>query len=259
MVIFQEKIISNSQRKEAFVSAKATVNHMDCFDRDYFIDMLRRELPVSVTDRQAGLFFKYYCELIRVNRYMNLTAITEPKEVIRKHFCDSLLPLSLPYLKEGARCVDVGSGAGFPGLPLAIMRPDLDMTLMDSLGKRVDFLTETCEQLSMDRCRAVKIRAEEATETREAFDIAFSRGVARLSVLAEYCLPLVREGGVMIALKSLSAELEIEEAQNAMGILGGKLVEVFGTPERNAVVIEKISQTPSKYPRRAGIPEKRPL
>lgn len=230
-------------------------------DRDTFTERLKRQVSVPLSDWQAEQFYLYYRELVRCNRQMNLTAITEPDEVIQKHFCDSLLPLSLPYLQPGCSCVDVGSGAGFPGLPIAIVRPDFEMTLLDSLGKRVDFLSSVTEMLALEHCRAVKIRAEDSAggDFREAFDVALSRGVARLSVLAEYCLPLVKPGGYMIALKSVCAKEETEEAENALSLLGGRTVGIFGTDERNAVVIEKIAPTPPKYPRRAGIPEKRPL
>lgn len=232
---------------------------MSGIEKETFFRLLREQCVLPVNDCQAEQFYRYYGELCRVNAYMNLTAITEPEAVIKKHFCDSLLPLSLPHLTEGRCCVDVGSGAGFPGIPIGIMRPDLQITLLDSLGKRVEFLSMICRELSLENCRAVKSRAEDAKEYRESFDVAFSRGVARLSVLSEYCLPLVKKGGVMIALKSLSARDEAGEATHAAEVLGGRICGVFGGEERNAVVIEKVLPTPEKYPRRAGIPEKRPL
>lgn len=232
---------------------------MSGIEKETFFRLLREQCVLPVNDCQAEQFYRYYGELCRVNAYMNLTAITEPEAVIKKHFCDSLLPLSLPYLTKGLCCVDVGSGAGFPGIPIGIMRPDLQITLLDSLGKRVEFLSMICRELSLENCRAVKSRAEDAKEYRESFDVAFSRGVARLSVLSEYCLPLVKKGGVMIALKSLSARDEAAEATHAAEVLGGRICGVFGGKERNAVVIEKVLPTPEKYPRRAGIPEKRPL
>ncbi len=232
---------------------------MSGIEKETFFRLLREQCVLPVNDCQAEQFYRYYGELCRVNAYMNLTAITEPEAVIKKHFCDSLLPLSLPHLTEGRCCVDVGSGAGFPGIPIGIMRPDLQITLLDSLGKRVEFLSMICRELSLENCRAVKSRAEDAKEYRESFDVAFSRGVARLSVLSEYCLPLVKKGGVMIALKSLSARDEAAEATHAAEVLGGRICGVFGGEERNAVVIEKVLPTPEKYPRRAGIPEKRPL
>ncbi len=232
---------------------------MSGIEKETFFRLFREQCVLPVNDCQAEQFYRYYGELCRVNAYMNLTAITEPEAVIKKHFCDSLLPLSLPHLTKGLCCVDVGSGAGFPGIPIGIMRPDLQITLLDSLGKRVEFLSMICRELSLENCRAVKSRAEDAKEYRESFDVAFSRGVARLSVLSEYCLPLVKKGGVMIALKSLSARDEAAEATHAAEVLGGRICGVFGGKERNAVVIEKVLPTPEKYPRRAGIPEKRPL
>lgn len=209
----------------------------------------------------AEKFFIYYELLLEYNKKVNLTAITDMKEVINKHFVDSLLPLSTYYLKENVYCIDVGTGAGFPGVPLAIMRPDINMTLLDSLNKRLVFLQELCEQLELNNCTIVHARAEDAARDkyRESFDISVSRGVSQLNILTEYCLPFVKTGGYMLSLKSLSAKDEIENAKHAVDILGGKVIEIFGTEERNIVVIEKQKPTPSAYPRRAGKPEKQPL
>lgn len=229
-------------------------------EREDFCRRLKEQIVLPLDKQAVDQFYRYYCELIRVNEYMNLTAITDPDEVIRKHFLDSLLPLSFSLIQENVRCVDVGSGAGFPGIPIAILRPDLQITLLDSLGKRVDFLSSVCRMLGLSNCRAVKIRAEEAAGAdREGFSYAFSRGVAKLSVLAEYCLPLLKEGGSLLAWKSLSAKEEAREAENAFRILGGEIGGIFGTEERNIVLVRKNCPTPPQYPRRAGIPEKRPL
>ena len=194
---------------------------------------------------------------------MNLTAITDPDEVIKKHFSDSLLPYFLGLIPNGSSIADVGSGAGFPGIPLAIVLPECSFTLMESIGKRVDFLNTVISELGLKNCRAEKIRAEEVgakgSEYREAFDFATARAVSRLSILSEYCLPLVKVGGRMLALKSAAAQTEIEEAQKAISTLGGENTLIRGTEERNIVTVDKISPTPDKYPRRTGIPEKRPL
>ena len=238
---------------------------MSGIEKETFFRLLREQCVLPVNDCQAEQFYRYYGELCRVNAYMNLTAITEPEAVIKKHFCDSLLPLSLPHLTEGRCCVDVGSGAGFPGIPIGIMRPDLQITLLDSLGKRVEFLSMICRELSLENCRAVKSRAEDAKEYRESFDVAFSRGVARLSVLSEYCLPYVKRGGRFISYKSEKVSEEMKDAEYAIHILGGEIEEqiAFYLPDsefyRNLFVVKKCHETPLKYPRKAGTAAKKPL
>ncbi len=211
----------------------------------------------------AEKFAIYYEMLVDFNRRVNLTAITEPDEVINKHFIDSLLPLKLAP-KELVGCgADVGTGAGFPGVPLAIMCPNTEFVLMDSLKKRLDFLDALIEKTGLRNCRTVHIRAEDAAKTvggmRETFDFTLSRAVARLASLSELCLPLVKVGGSMLALKSRSAKEELGEAGYAISLLGGKTRGVFGTEERNVIIIDKNAPTPAIYPRKAGTPEKNPL
>jgi 16S rRNA (guanine527-N7)-methyltransferase len=233
--------------------------------KENFIARLNAGIPEieSFGERYGEKFFRYFELLIEYNEKMNLTAITDPDEVIKKHFSDSLLPHILGLIPTGTTVADVGSGAGFPGIPLAIVLPECEFLLMESIGKRVDFLNTVIEELGLTNCRAEKIRAEEAgakgSTYRESFDFATARAVSRLSILSEYCLPLVKQGGRMLALKSAAAPSEIEEAANAISTLGGTNAKIVGTEERNVVVVEKSAPTPDKYPRRTGVPEKRPL
>ncbi len=204
--------------------------------------------------------------LVEENQKINLTAITEENEIAEKHFLDCALLLSQIDLKPGASVADVGSGAGFPGMVLKIIRPDLSVTLLDSLGKRVAFLERLSQKLGIS-VSAVHIRAEEAGQNplyREQFDMVTARAVARLSLLSEYCLPLVRQGGVFAAMKGPAAEEEAYEAESAIKLLGGKLKSFvnYSLPSgdtRATVLIEKSSQTPPKYPRPSGKITKKPL
>ena len=202
--------------------------------------------------------------LLEKNKVMNLTAITEPEEVARLHLLDSLYLLKSGGL--GKAVVDVGSGAGFPGMPLAIAAPSIEVTLLDSLGKRIAFLEEAAGALGIQNVKCVQARAEEfAGEKRESFDGAVSRAVAALPVLCELCLPLVKVGGVFVAMKSSHTEEEIEQAKRAVKLLGGRIVSVedyrIPTTEvvHRLVKVEKISPTPKKYPRRFALIKKQPL
>lgn len=212
--------------------------------------------------------FDQYIDLVlEWNEKINLTRITEAEEVQIKHFLDSLTPLLLPYFTPGARVIDLGTGAGFPGLPLALTKAQIHMTLMDSLNKRVKFLDLVIKDLAMDNALAIHGRAEEMARTpdhREAYDICISRAVARLNVLVEYCLPFVKVGGHFISMKAEDGEEEIKEAQKAIKTLGGKIVskekfELFGSDTRQLIVIEKIEKTKGTYPRGGGKPRKNPL
>ena len=203
--------------------------------------------------------------LLQRNQVMNLTAITEPKDVAALHLLDSLELIALAGLDSGT-VVDVGTGAGFPGLPLAIARPHLRVTLLDSLGKRVDFLREVCEALPVANAVCVHGRAEEfAAERREAFDWAVSRAVAALPVLCELCLPLVKVGGCFLAMKSSHTEAEIQQAKRAIGTLGGQIAWVrdYTVPTtevvHRVVCVEKVADTPARYPRRFAQIKKAPL
>ena len=218
----------------------------------------------SLSRDQLDAFLCYYERLITVNQVMNLTAITEFREVVFKHFLDSVLPLSFLPLKGSL--IDVGSGAGFPGLPLKIMQPEIQLTMLDSLNKRVKYLQELVRELKLKNAEAVHGRAEEyAAQHRAFFDAACARAVAKLSVLSEYCLPFVKTGGLFIAYKGADVENELQEAQKALQLLGGKVEDVrkLELPEnaggRSIILIRKVRETPKKYPRRAGLPAKEPL
>ncbi len=218
-------------------------------------------MGIGLIPRLAG-----FAELVlERNQVMNLTAITEPKDVAALHLLDSLELAALAGLEAG-RLVDVGCGAGFPGVPTAIARPGLQVTLLDSLGKRVDFLREACGKLGLENVECIHQRAEEfAGARREAFDFAVSRAVAALPVLCELCLPLVRVGGKMLAMKSANSDEEIQGAGHAAEVLGGRVewVKDYTIPTTDVVhrvvCVEKVKATPGKYPRRFALIKKQPL
>lgn len=227
-----------------------------------------RVYNIELTEDQLSAYHQYYELLIDWNEKMNLTAITEPRQVAVKHMIDSMSCYAEEAFGGDAKVIDVGAGAGFPGLPLKIWKKGLRMTLLDSLNKRVKFLNEVISALSLKHIEAIHGRAEEYaknTAYRESFDIAVSRAVSRLSVLCEYCLPFVRKGGYFIALKGSKYREEILEAEYALRILGGQIekvvpVQLPGIDDRRAVIyIKKAAATPMAYPRKAGIPEKTPL
>ena len=207
-----------------------------------------------------------YAELlVEKNKVMNLTAITEPKDVATLHFLDCAALLTLAEFK-GKKVADVGTGAGFPGMPLRILEPSMDITLLDSLNKRIDFLKEVCADLALENVDCVHGRAEEfAADHRESYDIVTSRAVANLSMLSELCLPLVKVGGLFLAMKSTECEEELEAAKKAIKTLGGKTEKVAdyvipGTDiTHRLVIIRKLSPTPAKYPRRFAQIKKQPL
>ena len=222
----------------------------------------------SLTEQQLQQFVTYYDTLITWNQKMKLTAIEEPVVVAYNHFVDSACLLRVVSDLKQKSMIDIGTGAGFPGVPLKIMEPALDLTLFDSLSKRIVFLKELCKTLQLTQVKAVHGRAEELgikPEYRQQYDIATARAVARMPVLLEICLPFVKKGGIFIALKGPELENEIKESSNALKELGGKLVDVQqftlanGAYTRNLAVIEKIKDTPKKYPRKAGTPQKKPL
>ncbi|MCI9226258.1 MAG: 16S rRNA (guanine(527)-N(7))-methyltransferase RsmG [Acutalibacter sp.] len=218
-----------------------------------------KNLGIKVTAEQAAKFQKYMELLVEWNEKLNLTAITEPEEILEKHFLDSLTTLLACKFKDGGKVLDVGTGAGFPGVPIKIMRPDLQVTLLDGSNKRLNFLGELCSELGVE-CRRVHKRAEEAgldKAMRENFDIVTARAVAQLRILCEYCLPLVKMKGYFIAMKGPGANEELFEARNALDILGGdkvdiKQVQLPNAGERNLIVVRKLSFTPKGYPRHGG-------
>lgn len=224
------------------------------------------EAQLSFTEEQLAQFTRYYELLVETNKVMNLTAITEPEEVAVKHMVDSLLAYEDGM--QGKTLVDVGTGAGFPGVPLKIYCPSLRVTLVDSLGKRLRFLQQVIDELGLKGIRCEHLRAEDAGRSkkhREQYDYVTARAVARLSVLSEYCLPLAKKGGQFIALKGSRFAEEIEEGEAAVKILGGKIisaepVKLPGLDDGRAIIkIAKIKATPTQYPRKAGTPEKQPL
>ncbi|MEG6584432.1 16S rRNA (guanine(527)-N(7))-methyltransferase RsmG [Dendrosporobacter sp. 1207_IL3150] len=223
---------------------------------------------ISLTNDQINAYNSYFNLLIEWNEKINLTAITEPQDVAVKHIIDSLSCYSEEVFKPGAHIIDVGTGAGFPGLPLKIWQPNLKLTLLDSLNKRVNFLQTVVDILKIDNVKVIHNRAEEGAnkrEYREQYDVAVSRAVARLNVLCELCMPFVKVGGYFVALKGAQYQSEVSEAQRALEVLGGEIfkiqpVKLPGLDDVRAVVyIKKTKKTPKVYPRRPGTPEKKPL
>ena len=225
------------------------------------------EYGINLSATQMEQYNRYFELLVEWNEKINLTAITEPKEVAIKHMIDSITAYDEKLFKDGTTVIDVGTGAGFPGLPLKIFCPEIKLTLMDSLNKRVKFLQTVVEELGLQDVKCVHGRAEEAArkEFREDFDIAVSRAVARLPVLAEYCLPFVRVGGAFFAWKGMQYQEEAEEAKKAVVLLGGSGIEIKrvhlpGMEDVRAILcIQKTKPTPKAYPRKAGMPVKKPL
>ena len=224
------------------------------------------ELGLDLPESARQTLCDFGAAVIKQNEVMNLTAITEPREIVYKHFVDSLLLLKAIELPQGASLIDVGTGAGFPGMPLRILKDDFDLTLLDSLGKRVNWLQEVCDELQLKRVACVHARAEEfAMQHREQFDIATSRAVAQLSILSELCLPLIKVGGQFAAMKSVDTEDEIAAAKSAIKTLGGHIVKVedYTIPTSDVVhrlvIVEKVSPTPRAYPRAFAKIKKAPL
>ena len=223
-------------------------------------------LGVSLTDEQLSRFEKLSDLLVEQNKTMNLTAITDPDGIAVKHFADSISVLTAAEMPQGAKVLDVGTGAGFPGIPLLIMRPDLDLTMIDSTAKKLKYVENTVNELGLT-ATTLHTRAEEAgqsKEYREKFDIVCSRAVAALNVLCEYCLPFVKQNGLFIAMKGAKAQEEIDGAKSAIKLLGGKIIaeksfSLSDGGERTLVVIKKISQIPPKYPRPSAQIAKKPL
>ena len=224
------------------------------------------EFGVQITEATAEKLDKYAEFLVEYNEMVNLTAITDPEGIAIKHFADSLVPFS-EIETSGLSLIDVGTGAGFPSVPLKTHDESIKLTLLDSLNKRIVFLQKLCEKLSLDGVNFVHGRAEEVgrkAEFREKYDIATARAVASLRELAEYCLPFVKVGGIFVSLKGGDCEEEIEQAKNAIKLLGGRICDVkkyklSDDANRSVIIIQKVSQTPPKYPRQSAKIAKSPL
>ena len=230
------------------------------------IKNLSEEIQIELTEKQIDQFFIYMNLLLEWNEKINLTAIVEPNEIILKHLIDSITISK--YIEQNAKIVDVGTGAGFPGIPLKIIRNDVEITLLDSLNKRINFLNEVIDKLELTNIDAVHGRAEEFARNknyREKFDYATSRAVANLSTLSEYLVPLVKLNGRCICMKGPDIKEELKDSKNALNLLGAEVQEVDGFElpnsniSRNVVIIKKIKSTSNKYPRKAGTPSKNPL
>ncbi|MDD7182616.1 16S rRNA (guanine(527)-N(7))-methyltransferase RsmG [Peptostreptococcus porci] len=227
-----------------------------------------KNFNIDVNDTMLEKFEKYREILVEYNKNMNLTGITEQREVYIKHFLDSVAIFKDGYIMDGLSVIDVGTGAGFPGIPYKICNPTIKLTLLDSLNKRINFLKDVCTNIGFDDVEFVHGRAEDFGQNedfREKFDIATARAVANLPVLLELCIPFVKVGGFFICLKGPNAENEVEEAKNAMDVLDVKLVENIEVSlpdeelKHRILVFKKIKETPGKYPRKAGKLSKKPL
>ena len=235
------------------------------------IEILSRgtiDLGIELNENKKEQFIKYKDLLKEWNEKINITAITDDKEIYTKHFLDSLSPIITNLFNGDEKIIDIGTGGGFPGLPLKIYNNNLNVTLLDSLNKRIIFLNEVIKSLNLENIQAIHGRAEELGRTedyREKYNICISRAVASLNTLSEYCIPFVKVGGYFISMKGPDVEEELKEAEKAINILGGKIIktEKIKIPEtdiiHSLIIIEKIKSTPTKYPRGAGKPKKKPL
>lgn len=244
---------------------------LDNYNLSKFINDLK-ELNISLSEEQLCQFMQYYESLVEWNKVMNLTAITDFDEVCKKHFIDSLsivkaFGFDTDFLNS-LSVIDIGTGAGFPGIPLKIVFPDMKITLLDSLNKRINFLQTVIDELGLKEIEAIHGRAEDFAvkgKLREKYDLCISRAVANLSTLSEYCLPYVKIGGKFISYKSEKIAEEIAGADKAVKVMGGKIERQvkFMLPDsdiyRNLVIIDKCKNTPAKYPRKAGLPSKEPI
>lgn len=233
----------------------------------YFKELLKKT-KIKLKDKQIEQFYNYALMLISYNKKVNLTTITEPKEIILKHFIDSIIVVNYMDFSKIKNIIDVGTGAGFPGIPLKIMFPDIKITLLDSLKKRLIFLDKVIEELGLEDIETIHYRAEDAAHNvlyREKYDLCLSRAVSNLSTLLEYTIPFIKIGGIFISYKSVNLEDEFNTSKNAMKILGAKSIKnVFFDIEgmnyqRAFVIIEKMKKTKKQFPRKAGIPLKQPL
>lgn len=255
------RLMSAPSPHQSFLKGESKLNEAQ------FIEALK-EQGIVLSEKQLLQFDKYFHMLVEWNEKMNLTAITDQPSVYLKHFFDSISAAFYVDMTGKKTICDVGAGAGFPSIPLKICFPELAVTIVDSLNKRISFLNELASELQLDHVNFVHSRAEDFGQDpkyREKFDIVTARAVARLSVLSELCVPLVKEGGVFISMKGAAAEEELQDAKKALSVLGGELVNEFSfnlpmeESERTIFLFNKTKKTPKKYPRKPGIPNKTPI
>lgn len=233
------------------------------------MDLIREasKLNIEVSEKANSNLEEYARMMLHYNEFMNLTAITEPEEIREKHFLDSITLLLSGKISQNCTLIDIGAGAGFPSIPVKIVREDINLTMLDSLNKRINFLNDVITRIGITNARAIHSRAEDAgknKELREQFDVATARAVADLAVLAEYALPFVKVGGYFVAMKGTAPETEINNAKKAIREMGGEIEELKEVTlpsgiEHSLVIIRKVVPTPSKYPRKAGKPSKEPI
>lgn len=232
-------------------------------NKQYFTELLKNE-NIVISNEKLNKFEMFKDKLIEWNNMINLTTIIEENEIYRKHFLDSLIPNK--YIKENSKVLDVGTGAGFPGIPLKILRNDLDITLLDSVNKKIVYLNDVIDSLHLNNIKTVHSRAEDfAKNNRECFDVVISRAVANMSTLSEYLLPFVKIGGIAICMKGPNIEDELNNAKKAINILGGKVKDIinYSIPDTdlkyNLIIIKKEKITPVRFPRKAGKPSSDPI
>jgi len=234
---------------------------------DYFENLLKK-IDINYDEETIRSFKKYKDLIIEWNKKINITSIDSEEEIYLKHFIDSIIIKKYVIIKKGSKTIDIGTGGGFPGIPLKLIDNDMKITLLDSLNKRIKFLNEVVKELNLEEVECIHARAEELGQDknyREKYDYGFSRAVASLNVLLEYSLPFIKKNGLFIAFKGSNFKDEIQESKNALNILGGEIIDIkeYSLPEtdisRSMIVVKKIKDIPKKYPRKPGTPNKKPL
>src|SRR6056297_1365391 len=234
---------------------------------DYFENLLKK-IDINYNEETIRSFKKYKDLIIEWNKKINITSIDSEEEIYLKHFIDSIIIKKYVIIKKGSKTIDIGTGGGFPGIPLKLIDNDMRITLLDSLNKRIKFLEEVVKELNLEEVDCIHARAEELGQDknyREKYDYGFSRAVASLNVLLEYVLPFIKKDGLFIAFKGSNFNDEIQDSKNALNLLGGEIIDVkeYNLPEsdisRSLIIVKKIYNTPNKYPRRPGTPNKKPL
>jgi len=237
-------------------------------DKIGYFENLLKKIDIDYNEGSIKSFKKYKDLIIEWNKKINITSIDSEEEIYLKHFIDSIIIKKYVIIKKGSKTIDVGTGGGFPGIPLKLIDNDMDITLVDSLNKRIKFLDEVVKELDLEDVECIHARAEELGKNkkyREKYDYGFSRAVASLNVLLEYVLPFVKKGGLFIAFKGSNFKDEIQESKKALNLLGGEIIDIreYKLPEtdisRSMIVVKKINSTPKKYPRKPGTPNKKPL